>query len=94
MLFKNISKAKLKEGAISSGTRTTTTTKTTSQAPGSSLYLEGWTKYFRHFKLSKNKMDSKVIKLHQHVLERFQSPSIKLNSESNQNVTLFRKKQV
>ena len=39
----------------------------TSQAPSPTLYLDGWTRYFRHrhsIKLSKNKMNSKVIKSH------------------------------
>ena len=57
---------------------------TTSQAPSSSFHLEGWIRYFIHrhsIKLSKIKMDSKVIKCHQCSLERSHAASIKLNSE-------------
>ena len=53
----------MKEYTISSGTEK----NTTSQATSSTLNLEGWTRYFRHrhlIKLSKNKMDLKLIKSH------------------------------
>ena len=56
----------------------------TSQIPSSNLHLDDWTRYFRHrdtIKLSKNKMDSKVIKSHQCSLEKFHAVSIELNSE-------------
>ena len=55
-----------------------------SQAPTSTLHLEGWTRYFRHrhsIKLSKNKMVSKVIKSRQCPLERSLAALIELNSE-------------
>ena len=57
---------------------------TTSQAPSSTLHLEGWTRYFRHrhsVKFSKNKMDSKVIKSLQCSLEKSHAVSIELNPE-------------
>ena len=55
--------------------------KTASRAPSSTLHFEGWTRYFRHrysIKLSKNKMDS--------------NSNWILNS--NQDLTLFRQKQI
>ena len=56
----------------------------TSQTPRSALHLDKWTRCFRHrdtIKLSKNKMDSKVIKSHQCSLEKSQAVSIEINSE-------------
>ena len=69
-----------KEYTISSGTEK----NTTSQAPSSTLHLEVWIRYFRHrnsIRLSKNKMDSEVIKSHQCSLGRPHSVSTELNSE-------------
>ena len=70
-----------KEYLISSGAGE----NTTSQTPSSMLHLDEWTRYFRHrdtIKLSKNKMDSKVIKFHQCSLEKSHPvSSIELNSE-------------
>ena len=57
---------------------------TTSQIPSSNLHFDDWTRYFRHrdiIKLSKNKMDSKVIKSHQCSLEKSHAISNELNSE-------------
>ena len=66
---------------ISSRTRKSTT----SQTPSSALHLDDWTRrYFRHrdtIKLSKNKMDSKVIKPHQCSVEKCYAVSVELNSE-------------
>ena len=56
----------------------------TSQTPSSTLHMDEWTRYFRHkdtIKLSKNKMDSKVIKSHQCSLEKSHDVSIELNSK-------------
>ena len=56
----------------------------TSQTPNSTLHLDDWTSYFRQrdtIKLSKNKMDSKVIKSHQCSLEKSHAVSIELNSK-------------
>ena len=78
-----------KEYTIVSGTRK----NTTSQTPSSILYLDDWTWYFRHrytIKLSKNKMDSKVIKIHQCSLEIYHAVSIELILNYNQGLTLFR----
>ena len=77
---KNISKRKLKECTISSGTEESMT----SQAPSLTFHLKEWTSYFRYrqlIKLSKNKLDSKIIKSHQFSLERFHAVSNELNSE-------------
>ena len=52
--------------------------------PSSTLHLEGWARYFRHrhsAKLTKNKMDSKVIKSHQCSSERSHAVLIELNCE-------------
>ena len=68
--------------------------KTTSQVPNSTLRFQGWTRYFRRrhsIKLSKNKMDSKVIKSHQCPLERCHAYLWNLILNSNQRVALFRK---
>ena len=49
-----------------------------------SIWLEDWTRHFRHrdtIKLSKNKMDSQVIKSHQFSLEKSHASSIGINSE-------------
>ena len=57
---------------------------TNSQIPSSNLHFDGWTRYFRQrntIKLSKNKMDSKVIKSHQCSLEKSHGVLIELNSE-------------
>ena len=69
-----------KEYTISAGTGK----NTTSQTPSSNLHLDDWTRYFRHrdtIKISKNKMDSKVIKSQQCSLEKPHTVSIELNSE-------------
>ena len=63
---------------------TETGKNTTSQTPSSTVYWNEWTRYFRHkvtTKLSKSKIDSKVIKSHQCSLEKSHVVSIKLNSE-------------
>ena len=57
---------------------------TISLAPSSNLNFERQTRYFRHShstKLSKNKMNLKVIKSHQCFLERSHAVFIELNSE-------------
>ena len=57
---------------------------TTYQTPSSNLHFDEWARYFRHrgtIKLSKNKMDSKVIESQRCSLERFHAVSIELNSE-------------
>ena len=56
----------------------------TSQTPSSTLHMDEWTRYLRHkdtIKLSKNKMDSKVIKSHQYSLEKSHDVLIELNSK-------------
>ena len=70
----------MKEYTISS--RTKKKKSTTSQATSSTLHLEGWTRCFRHrhsIKLSKNKMNAKVIKFHQCSLERCHAVLIELS---------------
>ena len=65
----------------------------TSQPPSSTLNLDGLTKYFRHrhsIKLSKNKMDLKVIKSHQYSLERSMLCWLNLILNFSQGLTLFR----
>ena len=57
---------------------------TTYQTPSSNLHFDEWTRYFRNtgtIKLSKNKMDSKVIESQECSLEKFHAVSIGLNSE-------------
>ena len=57
---------------------------TTSKVPSSTLHLEGRSRYFRHshsLKISKNKMDLKVIKSYRCSLERSHAVSIEINSE-------------
>ena len=78
--IRTIPKYTKKEYTISSGTRK----NTTSETPSSILHLDDWTRYFRHrhtIKLSKNKMDSKVIKSYQYSPEKSQSVPTELNSE-------------
>ena len=56
----------------------------TSQTPSSTLHMDEWTRHLRHkdtIKLSKNKMDSKVIKSHQCSLEKSHDVLIELNSK-------------
>ena len=56
----------------------------TSQLPSSTLRLDDWTRYFRYrdtIKLSKNKMHPKIIKFHQHSLEKSHAVLVELNSE-------------
>ena len=56
MLLQNISKKKLKKTQFSLNRKQ----NATSQAPSSTLHLEGWTRYFRDehlIKLSRNKID-------------------------------------
>ena len=56
ILLQNISKKKLKKTQFSLNRKQSAT----SQAPSSTLHLEGWTRYFRHghlIKLSRNKID-------------------------------------
>ena len=68
------------EYTISSGTGKHTTSKT----PSSTLHLDNWTRYFRYrhtIKLSKSKMDSKIIKYNQCFLEKSHAVSTELNSE-------------
>ena len=51
----------------------------TSQTPSSTLHFDKWTRYFRYrdtIKLSKNKMDKKVIKFQQCSLEKSHAVSI------------------
>ena len=65
---------------ISSGTGK----NTTSQTPSSTLHLDDWSGYFRHRNtiiLSKNKMESKVIKSHQCSLEKCHAVLTEPNSE-------------
>ena len=45
-------------------------------------------------KLSKNKIDSKVMKSHQYSLEKSHAVSIELNSELYQDLPLFKQKQI
>ena len=57
---------------------------TTSQTPSSTIHLDEVIRHFRHrdtTKLSKNKMDSKVIMPHQCFLEKPYAVSIEFNSE-------------
>ena len=58
---------------------------TTSLTRSSTLHFNKWTRYFRHhrdkIKLTKNKMDSKVIKSQQCSLEKSHAVSTELNSE-------------
>ena len=57
---------------------------TTSQIPSSALQLDNWTRYFRHkdtIKISKIKINSKVIKSHQCCLEKSHAVSTDFNSE-------------
>ena len=65
---------------ISSETEKTTT----SQTPSSTPQLDNWTRCIRHrdtIKLSKNKMDLKVIKSHQCSPGKSYAVSIELNYE-------------
>ena len=74
------SKIYQKEYTISSGTGK----NTASQTPSSAVHLDDWIRYFRHrdaIKLSKNKMDSKLIKSNQFSMEKSHAVSIELNSE-------------
>ena len=57
---------------------------TTYQALSATVHLEEWNRLFRHrklIKISKRKIDSKVIESRQCSLERFHAVSIELNSE-------------
>ena len=81
LLFQNILKSKSKKHKTSSGTEKK---NMTSQSPSSTLYLKDSTRYFRHrysIKLSKNKMDLKVIKYHQCSAERSHTVLIELDFE-------------